>query len=387
VSPAAPKLLFFVAEDWYFCSHRLHLAEAAQKAGLEVAVVTRVRRHGDLIRQRGIRVIPIELSRRGLNPLRDLVLIARMTAIYRRERPDLVHQVAMKPVLYGSLAACLTGVPGVVNALAGLGFLFSSAQLQARLLRPLVLLALRALLDGAGTRVIVQNPDDLALLNEMAHLDSGRMHLIPGAGVDLERFRPAPEPPGPPVVMLPARLLWDKGVGEFVAAARLLRARGSAARWVLVGAPDPGNPAAVAEGQIRGWVEEGLLEWWGRRENMPATLAQSHIVCLPTSYGEGLPKVLAEAAACARPIVTTDAPGCREVVRHGKTGLLVPVRDPSALAAAVERLLGDTALRARYGAAGRRLAEAGLGTGPVAEATLAVYRSLLPLQAAGRVDR
>jgi len=373
----APRLLFFVTEDWYFCSHRLPLAQAARAAGYEVALLTRVRRHGESIRAQGIRVIPLELSRRCLNPLRELALIGRLYAIYRRERPDILHQVAMKPVLYGSLAAHLAGVPGIVNALAGLGFLFSSERLQARLLRPLVRLALRGLLGGS--RVILQNPDDARLVGDLAHLPPRQLHLIRGAGVDLVAFQPAPPPPetpAGPVIMLPARLLWDKGVGELVEAAGRLRARGIAARCVLVGAPDPDNPAAVPEGRIRAWVEAGLIEWWGPREDMPATLQQSHIVCLP-SYREGLPKVLAEAAACGRPIVTSDAPGCREVVRHGENGLLVPVRDAAALTEALATLIQDPDLRSGYGRAGRRRAEAEFGSGQVIAATLAIYRTLL----------
>jgi glycosyltransferase involved in cell wall biosynthesis len=267
-------------------------------------------------------------------------------------------------------------VPGVVNALAGLGFLFSSASLKARVLRPMVQLGFRVLLTGADTRVILQNPDDVRLLTVSAHLDPSRVRLIRGSGVDLTVFTPSPEPPGTPVVMLPSRLLWDKGVREFVEAAALLRARGVEARFVLVGSPDPGNPAAVPERTLRDWVETGPIEWWGHREDMPATLAQSHLVCLP-SYREGLPKILLEAAACGRPIVTSDAPGCREAVRHGKNGLLVPARNCGALADALESLIRDPAARQAFGRRGREMAEAEFGLEPVIRATLGLYAELV----------
>lgn len=368
-----PKLLFFVTEDWYFCSHRLPLALAAQSAGYDVTVVTQIARHGDLIRSHGLKLVPIRLSRQGTNPLQDLALIARLCRIYRRARPDIVHQVAIKPVLYGSLAARLAGVPGVVNAPAGLGFLFSSRRLKARILRPFVRLAFRVLLGGRHSRVIVQNPDDARLLTRAARLDASRVHLVRGSGVDLERFRPQPERPGKPVVMLPSRLLWDKGVGEFVAAAQRLRSEGIEARFVLVGEPDPGNPAAVPEAHINQWVANGDVEWWGHSADMPATLALSHVVCLP-SYREGLPKVLLEAAACARPIVTSDAPGCREIVRNGENGLLVPVKAVPGLADALKRLILDSGLRQAFGTRCREIAAAEFGLERVIRSTLAVYR-------------
>jgi glycosyltransferase involved in cell wall biosynthesis len=368
--------LFLVSEDWYFCSHRLPLALAAREAGFDVCVVTQVDRERERIEALGLRLIPIRLSRKGTNPLRDLWLIGKLTGIYRRERPDLVHQVALKPVLYGSLAARLSGVPGILNAMAGLGFLFSSRSLKARLLQPLVRLGLRLLLGGRQGHVIVQNRDDAAALTEMAHLRPGQVHLIPGSGVDLAAFVPAPEPPGPPVVMLPARLLWDKGVGEFAAAAERLGLEGTVARFVLVGAPDPGNPAAVPEAWLHEKVRHGILEWWGHSTDMAASLAMSHIVCLP-SYREGMPKALLEAAACARPVVTSDAPGCRETVRHRETGLLVPVGDEQALASALRLLIRDAGLRLRYGQAARRLAEGEFGVEQVTRATLELYRALL----------
>ncbi len=377
-----PRLLFFVTEDWYFCSHRLPLAVAAREAGYEVVLITRVDQHADILRKAGIRLIPIELSRQGTNPLRELALIARLIHIYRRERPDILHHVAMKPVLYGSLAARFCGQPRVVNALAGLGFLFSSTSTKARLLRPLVRLAFSRLLNGGRSCLIVQNPDDQAMLTRAARLDPHRVHLIRGSGVDLDQFRPGLEPTGPITIMLPSRLLWDKGVGEFAAAAeRYKQSNGGDVRFVLLGKPDPGNPAAVPGARIQDWVENGTLEWWGHSNDMPKSFSHCHIVCLPTYYGEGLPKVLIEAAACGLPIVATDVPGCREVVRDGENGLLVPARSVDALVTALSCLIQDPTLRLAYGRAGRGRAEAEFGIGQVVNQTLEVYAKVeLPLK-------
>lgn len=369
------KLLFLVTEDWYFCSHRLPLARAAQAAGYEVVVATRVGRHGAAIAAEGFKLIPIGLRRSSHNPFREVQAITEILAIYRRERPDIVHHVALKPVLYGTLAARMARVPAVVNALAGMGFVFSSATLKARLLRPLVVGALRWLLGARNSLLILQNPDDCKMLVDSGVVEVRRMRLIRGSGVDLGSFLPTHETGGTPLVMLPSRMLWDKGVMEFVAAARLLRERGAMARFILVGDSDSENSAAIPDSQLEVWHQSGVIEWWGRCENMPEVLAQAHIVCLP-SYREGLPKVLLEAAACGRPLVATDVPGCREIVIDGSNGLLVPPRDAGALAAAIGRLLDAPELRAKMGKRGRVLVETGFSVDQVVRQTLAVYREL-----------
>ena len=372
-SVSAPRLLLFVTEDWYFCSHRLPLAMAARMVGYEVTVLTRVRDHGSKIRNAGIRLIPFEIQRSGMNPLRELHTLWRLVRVYRRERPDLVHHVAMKPVLYGSLAARLAGIRHVVNALAGLGWLFTSKGTQANAIQRLLRRASRFLL--ARGFILVQNPDDAELISQMG-IDRSRIRRIAGSGVNLDHFHPVPEPAGVPVVVLPARLLWDKGVGEFVDAARKLLAKGIKGRFVLAGEPDPANPASVSDEQLAAWVGEGAIEYAGWQDDMPNMLAQSHIVCLP-SYREGLPKSLIEAAAAGRPIVSTDVPGCREVVGNGDNGLLVPARDPQALSEALGKLIADPSLRRRMGERGRLRAEAEFGLDAVIAQTLALYREAL----------
>lgn len=364
------KLLFFVTEDWYFCSHRLALAVAARRAGYDVAVVTRVRAHGERILAAGIRLIPIELARRGLNPLEELRVILRLRSIYAAERPDIIHHVAMKPVVHGSIAAQLSGRRGaIVNGLAGLGWIFIASGLKAAVVRALVANVLRFLLRRST--VIVQNGDDREFVVRLG-VPPARVASIPGSGVDTDAFVLRPEPAGIPVVVLASRLLWDKGVGEFVSAARALRAQGTQARFVLVGNPDPGNPAAIPARQLDEWLAEGCVESWGWREDMPAVLAQCHVACLP-SYREGLPKSLLEAASAGLPIVTTDVPGCRDVVTDGVNGILVPPRNVELLARALRQLIDDRRLRMQMGARGRELVLERFALPRIVDATLALY--------------
>ncbi|MGB4116658.1 MAG: glycosyltransferase family 4 protein [Polaromonas sp.] len=371
------KLLFLVTEDWYFCSHRLPPARAAMAAGYDIIVATRVGSRGADITSEGFKLIPIDLQRRSRNPFRELTAIAQIVMIYLRERPDVVHHVAMKPVLYGSFAAFIVRNSTVVNALAGMGFLFTSGSRQATILRMVVSRLFRFLLNSGRNLLILQNPDDAAMLVNGGIVKAERIRLIKGSGVDVQRFAPMPETQSAPVVMLPSRMLWDKGVGEFVEAARMLRTRGVAARFVLVGHGDPDNPASIPECQLKAWHDSGVVERWGHCEDMPATLAKAHVVCLP-SYREGLPKVLLEAAACARPLIATDVPGCREIVRHGENGLLVPLRDVPGLAQAMARLLGNFELRHTMGQKGRAMVESEFSEMKVAKQTLAVYHELCP---------
>jgi glycosyltransferase involved in cell wall biosynthesis len=371
-----PKLLFFIAEDWYFWTHRLPLAIAARERGYDVVLVTRVDTLGDRIAELGIRVIHVPLRRAGMRLGQEASLLLRLMRIYRRERPDIVHHVAMKPVIYGSLAARLTGVPHVVNALAGLGFAFTSDTFRAALLRPLLRSMLRRILDRRNCVLIVQNPDDFSHVVDDRLISAKHIRLIRGSGVDTMRFHPTPEPQGTPIVMLPARMLVDKGVVEFVAAARSLKLRGFSCRCVLVGDTDMENPSALAIEQLQAWVAEGYVEWWGHREDMPEALSSANIICLP-SYREGLPKVLLEAAACGRAIVTTDVPGCREVVQHERTGLLVPARDPHGLSDAIGLLLNNPDKRSEYARAARAEAEDEFSVGAVIEQTVRLYEDLV----------
>jgi glycosyltransferase involved in cell wall biosynthesis len=341
-----PRLLYLITEDWYFWSHRVDLARAAREAGYDVIVATRVTDHGARIREEGFQLEPLQMVRRSLNPLREMIAVAELVRLYRRVNPAVVHHVAMKPILYGSLAAWFARVPAVINAFAGLGYAFMDER--NRLLRWCVKSALRAALSLGHSVVLIQNRDDQDRLVGDGVAPASRTRIIAGSGIDVAAYSLQPQPSGIPMVVLPARMLWDKGVGEFVEAARLLKRKGVHARFILVGRRDEHNPAAVPSFRLTEWVKEGVAEWWGHREDMPAVYAAATLVALP-SYREGLPKVLLEAAACGKAMVTTDVPGCREIVRDRFNGLLVSPRDSVALAAAIEELLFDQELRELMG--------------------------------------
>ena len=371
------KILFFITEDWFFCSHFIERAVAARDAGNEVVVLTRVGESANRIREAGIRVIPLQIQRRSFNLLREILVVYAVWKTYRNEKPDLVHQVALKPILYGSLAARFSGVKAIVNAPVGMGFVFSSKSFLARVLRPIVQLALRSMLNPRYSKVIFENSDDIdwAVRSNLVRRDLAI--LIRGAGVNLQQFVPMAKPVGIPLIMLSARMLWDKGIKEFVEAASIIKKRGVQGRFVLVGGADTGNPTSIPEAQLQLWVNEGLVEWWGHQKDMAVVLSQADIACLP-SYREGLPKSLLEAAASGLPIVTTNVPGCREVVEDGVEGLLVPACDAEALADALAKLIADPALRARMGAAARARAEAEFGMGMIIDQTLGLYREIAP---------
>lgn len=375
--PVKRRLLFIVSEDWYFVSHRLHLAQTAITEGYEVALLSRVSNHRTSIEACGVEIIDWPLVRRSHNPFSELHAIWCIYVALRRFRPDIVHAVALKPVLYSALACQFAGVHARLSALAGLGFVFSSRKFVARLLRPMLVLTFRWALSEGRSRLILQNPDDQATLLTAGVIEVERIRLIRGAGVDTSDFSPQAELSGVPLVVLPARLLWDKGVGEFLDCARSIKQKGIAARFALVGEPDDHNPECVPVTQLEAWVSEGAVEWWGRRSDMPEVFKQASVVCLPSSYGEGLPKALLEAASCGRPIVTYDVPGCREVVIEGKNGFLVPLKDRQALIAALEKLLCTPELRRRMGIAGRKMVLREFSQERVAAETLRVWEEVV----------
>lgn len=311
-----------------------------------------------------------------MNPFREAAAFVQVLRAYRSFRPDLVHHVALKPIVYGGIAARLCGGIPTVNAVAGLGHVFTSQSMGMRLMRRLLVILLRLSCGGQASRTIFQNFSDRDYLQSVGVTGARRAAVIGGCGVDVDRFAPLPEPSSPPIVMMASRMLWEKGVGEFVSAAKILKARGVSARFVLAGAPDNANPSSIPEGQLRHWAESGCVEWWGHRDDMEEVLARSSLVCLP-SYREGLPKILIEAAACGRAIVATNVPGCEEIVRNGVNGVLVPPRDPDALARAIDALLKDSRARTRMGERGREIALQKFKEEDVVRETIAVYRELL----------
>jgi glycosyltransferase involved in cell wall biosynthesis len=369
-------ILFVVNQAEFFLSHRLPLALAAQAAGFEVDVATPESTAVEGIRRAGLRHHPVPFSRRGLRPLTELGALWALFRLYRSLRPQVVHHVTIKPVIYGSIMARLTRVPAVVNAVSGLGYIFISRGIGAKMLRQCVKWAYRLAFGHSNIKVIFQNRDDLQLFIEDGLVNEKNCILVRGSGVDLNRFVPKDEPRGKPVVLFASRLLRDKGVCDFVEAARRLSTSGIDARFVLVGDTDTGNPASLGPGTVKRWHEDGTIEWWGARSDMPSVLRQARIVCLP-SYREGLPKILAEAAACGRAIVATDVPGCREIVQHENNGLLVPPRNVEALASALMLLLQDDCLTRRMGRRGREIAEKDFSVEQVISKTLQIYHDLI----------
>jgi glycosyltransferase involved in cell wall biosynthesis len=374
-----PSLLLVVSEDWYFLSHRLALAQAAMESGLRVVVATGPGERAHEIAALGVEHRTLALSRLGFNPLRELRAVSDLRRLMLELEPSIVHLVAAKPIVYGNVAASLAGGPPVLNAVAGLGYMYLGDGLKRRALRTAYEQTFRRFVrPRARARVLVQNADDAELLVRRRLVHPAQLACIVGSGVDIERFRVTPEPAsGPLVILCHTRMLWDKGVGELVAAAEYLKARGVGDLVVrLVGAPDRANPRAISERELARWARAGVVEWLGRRDDIPAQLARCHIACLP-SYREGAPLSLLEAAAAGRPIVTSDVPGCREVVRHGVNGLLVPPRDSLSLAAALEQLLRDPEKRARMGSEGRLRAEREFAAGVVNARIVATYQSML----------
>lgn len=371
-----PKLLFVVTEDWYFYSHRIGLAIAAKRAGFDVAIATRIGRHRDDLESTGFELFDLKfLKRRTSGPIHELRSIIELASIYRTWKPTIVHHVALKPVVYGNVAAYL--YPGLVsiNALAGLGYVFTTESAHARLLRLFIKPLLRLILNRSNSKTIVQNPENLDSLRKLG-VNQRNIRLIRSAGVDLsvfqvgqrEKFRS---------VLLPARLLWDKGVGDFVKVATIIRKNDPSVEFILAGDIDESNPRSVSKDHIRTWEKNGHISWAGHVSDMPHLLSKTMIVCLPTTYGEGVPKALVEAAASGLPLVAYDVPGCREIVKHGRNGFLLKPADIQGLVSAITYLLDDKDSRLMMGLKSRELAEDEFSDADVHARTLKVYQECL----------
>jgi glycosyltransferase involved in cell wall biosynthesis len=377
------KLLFVLNEAYFFMSHRLAVAHALRDQGFEVHVAVpedHVWAPDDFsldeVRKEGFAVHVIPLSRRGINPWRELLSLIAIWKLYSEIKPKAVHLLTIKPVLYGGIVARLQRISGVICGITGLGQVFISDEPQMKILRPLIVRVYRFVTNNPRCRIIVQNSDDFLALEASGAVNAEKMVLIRGSGVSMEEFSARSEAKGIPLFILPSRLIWEKGVGEFVEAARILKSRGVQARFALVGDTKSSNPRSVPEKAIENWVKEGIIEWWGRRTDMSEVMAQSRAVVLPSFYGEGVPKVLIEAAAIQRAIITTDTPGCREIVKDEVNGLLVSARNVWELASAMSRLIEDIGLCHEMGQAGRKLVGREFSEEIVIEKTLKVYSGL-----------
>jgi len=370
------RLLFVVTEDWYFVSHRLYMATVAVKAGYKVALLSKTSKYQELIEESGIEVINWSLNRRSRNLISEFKAFREISEVIDRFKPDIVHSVALKPILYTALQLKRKNTYANIYALGGLGFVFSSSKLKAQILRFLLVVILRWVLGGERVRVILQNPDDFNLLLRLKVITNDKTRLIRGVGVDTSLFSPSPKLHDKPIVLLPARILWDKGIADFVEIANRMKSYEVNVRFVLVGDPDPHNPESVSILQLEEWLEKGVVEWWGHKEEMQNIYQQAAIVCLP-SYREGLPKSLLEAASCALPIVTYDVPGCREVVIDGINGFLVPLKDEHALLNAIKKLLDDASLCDKFGQAGRELVIREFSQQKIASETKKIWEEVL----------
>ncbi len=373
------KAVLFANTDWYLYNFRLAYAEFLKAQGWDVVLMSPDGEYAEKLKELGFRHIALEFSRKGMNPAAENDTIRRIREVYAAERPDLVHHFTIKCMIYGSLAARQVGIKSIVNSVTGLGFVFLSRKPSVCLLRAVI----KRLYKKAfkGTQVIFENPDDRALFIELGLVGESNSHVILGTGIDTDTFVPVRPPDSTPLTILPARMLWDKGIGEFVEAATAIREEGIQARFALIGKLDEGNPACVESETLTRWQKEGNVEWWGWQEDIYACISLADIVCLP-SYREGLPKILLEAASCGRPIVTTDVPGCREIVMDGVNGLLVQVKSTEALKEALIRLIKDRDLRIRMGEAGREFAVSRFSTEIVNRETYQIYLDSLGEKAA-----
>lgn len=344
------KVLYVVNDVDFFMSHRLSLAQEL-KQQFDVHLVLPHSPKLDDIRRLGFVVHAVNLDRRSINPFKDIITFLRFLSLYRREKPAIVHHFTIKPIIYGSIAARLSGVGKVINTITGLGYVFIGHSFGQRFLRHFVLEMYRLALRGPNVTTLFQNPDDIVLFRNLNVVTKEQSVLILGSGVDTNKYLPQPEPDGPVRVLLPARMLKDKGVIEFADAARLLM--DTKAEFCLVGRLDPNNPASLSERELRQLEKHSNnLKWLGYQQDMQTIYSQCHIVCLP-SYREGLPMSLLEASACSKPIVATDVPGCRTVVVDGETGLLVESKNSADLAHHLRLLIENPAMRQSMGRAGR----------------------------------
>jgi glycosyltransferase involved in cell wall biosynthesis len=367
------RLLYVANEDWAFLLNRLPMARAARKAGFEVHVATSVSDGADAIEAEGFILHPIPLKRGGISPLTAIPVVLALRRIAGRIKPDLVHHSGLQCCVYGSIAALGRKYPQV-NAMTGLGYVFTSQTLRTRMLRAILKWLLPPLLDRPGDIVLVQNPDDRAALTDLG-ISEARIVLIPGSGVDTEALQPLPEPDGPITYGFAGRLLTDKGILALVAAHCIVRGQGLEANLIIAGSPDPANPASVSLQEVNEWAARPGITWLGHIKDISSLWRQCHFAILP-SHREGLPGSLMEAAACGRAMIATDAPGCREIAIQDQTGLLVPIEDPKALAQAITKLAASRELRARYGDAARQLVVSKLSAHIIGSSIVRLYNKL-----------
>ena len=366
------KIILSANTDWYLYNFRMGLANKLINSGYDVVLVSPSGKYSSCFEEAGFRWIRWNLTRKRANPFEEADTLFSIFRIYHKERPDIVHHHTIKPVLYGSLAARLVGVPKIVNSITGLGYVFQSGRLKARIIKVFVKILYRTILRFSNSEVIFENQNDRQYFIDRNFVLEINTHLIDGVGVDPDRFSPKPEQGLPPMVLLGGRMLYDKGVDVFVEAARSVKTKMDA-RFVLVGKPDPGNPESIDERVLSEWDDEGVIEWMGWQSDMSVIYDQAHIIAFPTRYGEGVPTFLIEGAACGKPLVASNLPGCQAVIQDGINGYLLSPDEPKALANALERLISSPELRKKMGENSRRIFLEKFTHARINQSTIKVY--------------
>jgi|YNPMSStandDraft_2_1061718.scaffolds.fasta_scaffold01067_6 glycosyltransferase involved in cell wall biosynthesis len=370
------KRIAFVANtDWYLSNYRLSLANLLREIGSQVYLISPKGAYSKTLQEQGFQWIEWKLNRRSVFPIWEIYSIVNLHNLYRRIKPDIVHHFTVKPVLYGTFISNLIGIRYNFSSITGLGYFFLGDAAWIKLIRYLILRSYSFVFRKPNVFVIFENQDDRSFFIEQNLANSDNTFIIEGVGVDIHQFTPCAEPEGTPIILYAGRFLWEKGLGELIEAARLLREQFDF-RLVLVGNPDIGNPGSISMKVLKEWVQEGIAEWWGWQDNMADIYKKCHIVVLP-SYREGIPTTLIEALAAQKPVITTNVPGCREVVTPGVNGLLIPARDSKTLRDALALLLSDRDLRIRMGKAGRKIAIEKFSKEVIDYKTIMLYQSIL----------
>ncbi|MBI9043079.1 MAG: glycosyltransferase family 4 protein [Anaerolineaceae bacterium] len=367
------KVLFFANTDWYIYNFRFSLALALRGLGYDVVFITPNGQYSEKFEEAGFRWIPFEFQRKGINPFIEIITIFRLWKLYRNEKPEFVHHFTIKCVLYGSIAAHFSGIKKIINAITGVGYVFTQNDFKARVIRFFVNKLYRVVLRN--TQVVFQNDDDKKLFIDKDLILEKNTSVIKGSGVDIDKFYSLPEPYGEPIIVLAARLLFSKGIEEFVRAAEIIKSKEPKVRFVIVGDAYPENPDAIPDEKLSNWKNDGMVEFWGWEEDMLSVYKKCHIICLP-SYREGLPRSLLEGAACARPLIATDVPGCREIVLDGNNGFLVENKNIDQLVEKLMVLIKDRGLRSKMGERGRKIVENSFSTQIVNSLTTSIYQKM-----------
>jgi glycosyltransferase involved in cell wall biosynthesis len=373
------RILFIVSEDWYFYTHRISLAKIAINSGCKIGLLSNFTNHKEIIEVEGVKTFSWVFNRKTRSLLTEIESFKNIISTIKKFKPNIIHAVALKPVFYSAISCSIIGFNNIVYAIAGLGYLFTSKKKTLKIIRPLVKIIFKIIFMGSNTKLILQNSDDKGVMLKSNLIKRNKIKLIRGAGVDTKVFSYKPILLNNPLVILPARMIWSKGIGDFVECAKIIKKNNNSIRFALIGMPDPQNPDSIPVDTIKQWTIQGLVEWWGHQDNMHNIYHKSTIVCLPTTYGEGLPKALLEAASCGRPIITYDVPGCREIVKDGFNGFLVKPGEIKNLVESLEELINSSHLCNKMGKNGRLMVKKEFNQEKIALKTFSVWEELLSI--------